>query len=97
MCFKKKTQETSFIVTSICRRTCNISHITSGKFKCGKLKSALEWDNHIQIFHLGSYIVVYTVGNHFYGAVKQIFRPYFRRYTSPNEKCEYSYPLILSH
>ena len=27
-------------------------------------------------------------------AVKQNFRPYIRRYTSPNEKFEYSYPLI---
>ena len=28
-------------------------------------------------------------------AVKQNFRPYIRRYTFPNEKFEYSYPLIL--
>ena len=27
-------------------------------------------------------------------AVKLNFRPYIRRYTSPNEKFEYSYPLI---
>ena len=27
--------------------------------------------------------------------IKQYFRPYIRRYTSPNEKFEYSYPLNL--
>ena len=54
-------------------------------------------DNCIQIFHLGRYIVGYTVGNFVLrrrvsGAVKRNFRPYIRRYTSPNEKFEYSYP-----
>ena len=39
----------------------------------------------------------YTVGNfvlrrRMSGAVKQNFRPYIRRYTSPNENFEYSYP-----
>ena len=29
-------------------------------------------------------------------AVKLNFRPYIRRYTSPNENFEYSYPLNLS-
>ena len=29
-------------------------------------------------------------------AVKQTFQPYNRRYTSPNEHFEYSYPLIIS-
>ena len=42
-------------------------------------------DNCIQNFHLGRYIVGYTVGN-------RIFRTYIRRYTSPNEYVEYGYP-----
>ena len=55
-------------------------------------------DNHIQIFHLGRYIVGYTFGNYVLQlrlrvAVKLNFRPYIRRYTSPNENFEYSYPL----
>ena len=54
-------------------------------------------DNCIQIFHLGRYIVGYTVGNFVLrrrvsGAVKHDFRPYIRRYTTPNEKFEYCYP-----
>ena len=54
-------------------------------------------DNCIQIFHLGRYIVGYTVGNlvlrrRASGAVKRDFRTYIRRYTSPNEKFEYGYP-----
>ena len=49
-------------------------------------------DNHIQIFHLGRYIVGYTVGNfvlwrRISGAVKHDFRTYIR-YTSPNDKLE---------
>ena len=53
-------------------------------------------DNCIQNFHLGRYIVGYTVGNlvlrqHVRGAVKRDFRTYIRRYTSPNENFEYSY------
>ena len=55
-------------------------------------------DNHIQNFHLGRYFVGYTFGNHVLRlrlrvAVKLNFRPYIRRYTSPNENFEYSYPL----
>ena len=42
-------------------------------------------DNCIQNFHLGRYIVGYTVGN-------LVFRTYIRRYTSPNETFEYGYP-----
>ena len=47
-------------------------------------------DNHIQNFHLGRYIVGYTFGNHvlrlrLHISVKLNFRPYIRRYTSPNE------------
>ena len=54
-------------------------------------------DNCIQIFHLGRYIVGYTVGNFVLrrrvsGAVKHDFRPYIRRYTTPNKKFEYCYP-----
>ena len=54
-------------------------------------------DNHIQIFHLGRYIVGYTFGNlvlrrRASTAVKRDFRTYIRRYTSPNEKFEYGYP-----
>ena len=53
--------------------------------------------NCIQNFHLGRYIVGYTVGNlvlrrRASGAVKRDFRTYFRRYTSPNENFEYGYP-----
>ena len=51
-----------------------------------------------KFFHLGRYIVRYTFGNHVLRlsssvAVKLNFRPYIRRYTSPNENFEYSYPL----
>ena len=54
-------------------------------------------DNCIQNFHLGRYIVGYTVGNlvlrrRVSGAVKRDFRMYIRRYTSPNENFEYGYP-----
>ena len=53
--------------------------------------------NCIQNFHLGRYIVGYTVGNlvlrrRASGAVKRDFRTYIRRYTSPNENFEYGYP-----
>ena len=54
-------------------------------------------DNCIQNSHLGRYIFGYTVGNlvlrrRASGAVKRDFRTYIRRYTSPNENFEYSYP-----
>ena len=54
-------------------------------------------DNCIQNFHLGRYIVGYMVGNlvlrrHISGAVNLDFGTYIRRYTSPNENFEYSYP-----
>ena len=54
-------------------------------------------DNCIQNFHLGRYIVGYTVRNlvlrrRASGAVKRGFRTYIRRYTSPNENFEYGYP-----
>ena len=62
----------------------------------------LNEKNHIQNFHLGRYIVGYTFGNHVLRlrllvAVKLNFRPYIRRYTSPNENFEYSYPLNMSN
>ena len=61
----------------------------SPKYKLG--------DNCIQNFHLGRYIVGYTVGNlvlrrRANGAVKRDFRTYIRRYTSPNQNFEYDYP-----
>ena len=54
-------------------------------------------DNCIQNFHLGRYIVRYTVGNLVFrrrasGAVKRDFRTYIRLYTSLNENFEYGYP-----
>ena len=54
-------------------------------------------DNCIQNFHLGRYIVGYTVGNFVLrrrvsGAVKHNFRTYIRWYTAPNENFEYGYP-----
>ena len=63
-------------------------------------ENAVNGDNHIQNFHLGRYIAGYTFGNHVLRlricvAVKLNFRPYIRRYTSPNENFEYSYPLIV--
>ena len=54
--------------------------------------------NCIQHVHLGRYIVGDVVGNFVLlrrrvsGAVKRNFRPYNRRYTSPNEHFEYGYP-----
>ena len=54
-------------------------------------------DNRIQNVHLGRYIVGYMVGSFVLrrrvsGAVKRNFRPYNRRYTSPNEHFEYGFP-----
>ena len=54
-------------------------------------------DKCIQNFHMGRYIVGYTVGNlavrrHARGAVKRDFRTYIRLYTSLNENFEYGYP-----
>ena len=59
--------------------------------------SSRSGDNCTHTFHLERYIVGYTVGNlvlrrRVSGAVKRDFRTYIRRYTSPNEKFEYSYP-----
>ena len=54
-------------------------------------------DNCIQNFHLGRYIVGYTVGNlvlrrRVSGAVKRDFRTYIGQYTTSNENFEYGYP-----
>ena len=54
-------------------------------------------DNCIQNFHLGRYIVGYTVRNlvlrrRASRAVKRDFRTFIRRYTSPNENFAYGYP-----
>ena len=57
-------------------------------------------DNCIQNFHLGSYIVGYTVGKlvlwrRASGAVKRDFRTYIRRYTSPNEILNMVIPILM--
>ena len=54
-------------------------------------------DNCIQNFHLGRYIVGYTVANLVLqrlasGALKRDFRPFTRGYTSTIENFEYGYP-----
>ena len=54
-------------------------------------------DNCIQHFHLGRYIVGYTVGNLVLqqpasGAVKHDYQTSIRRYSSQNEIFEYGYP-----
>ena len=62
---------------------------------------ALHWMvlscNCIQNFHLGRYIIGFTVRNlvlrrRASGAVKRDFRTYIQRYTSPVENFEYGYP-----
>ena len=58
-------------------------------------------ENCIKNFHLGRYIVGYTVGNlvlwrRISGAVKRDFRTYIQRYTSPNENLKYGYPRLSS-
>ena len=55
-------------------------------------------DNLIHNFHLGRYIVGYTVRNlvlrgRVSRAVKRDFRTYIELYTSQYENCEYGYPL----
>ena len=50
-------------------------------------------DNCIHNFHLGRYIVGYTVGNLVLRrCMRSDFRTYIRRYTSPNQNFEYGYP-----
>ena len=54
-------------------------------------------DNCIQNFHLGRYIIGYTVGNlvlwrRVSEAIKRDFLTYIRQYTSSNENFEYGYP-----
>ena len=62
-----------------------------------KLRNTNLGDNCNQNFHLGRYIVGYTVRNLVLGrrvreAVKRDFRKYIRQYTSRNESFEYGYP-----
>ena len=63
-------------------------------------KSLHLGDNRIQNFHLGRYIVGYTVRNlvlrrRASGAVKRDFRTYIRRYTSPNEILNMVIPILM--
>ena len=67
------------------------------RFKLCLLHMQYFGDNCIQNFHLGRYIVGYTVGNlvlrrRASGAVKRDFRTYIRPYTSTNENFELGYP-----
>ena len=62
-----------------------------------KKVKTFKGDNHIQNFHLGRYIVRYTVGYLVLrwcgsGVVKCDSQAYIRRYTSPNENFKYGYP-----
>ena len=57
-------------------------------------------DNCVQNFHLGRYIVRYTVGNLFLlqpasGAVKCDIRTYIRWHIAPNENFGYGYPILM--
>ena len=59
-------------------------------------------ENCIQNFHLGRYIVGYTVGNlvlrwRLRIAVKHDFRMYIRRYTSPNENLNMVIPILMHY
>ena len=62
-----------------------------------KYKMNKKADNCIQNFHLGRFIVRYTVRNlvlwrRVSGAVISDFRTYIRPHTSSNENFEYGYP-----
>ena len=68
------------------------------------LKIDYNGGNHLQNFHWGCIFVGYTCtfGNKVLRlrsrvTVKLYFRPYIRRYTSPNEYFEYSYPLNVPY
>ena len=79
------------IILSLCMQRCYGRHNVSPK-SINPLG-----DNCIQNFHLGRFIVGYTVRNLVLrrcisGAVNCDFRTYIRRYTSPNENFEYGYP-----
>ena len=69
----------------------NKSRVPSAAERSREVVGAVDLgDNCIQNFHLGRYIVGYTVGNlvlrgRASGAVKRDFRTYIRRFTSPNE------------
>ena len=75
----------------------HVCHAVSSVAPKLKLENLQSGDNCIQNFHLGSYIVGYTVGKLVFrrrasGAVKRDFRTYIRRYTSTNENFECGYP-----
>ena len=60
-------------------------------------QKAKHLDDCIQNFHLGRYIVGYTVGNLVFRrrasrAVKRDFQTYIRQHTSPNQCFECGYP-----
>ena len=81
------------ISLSLCAQLCYGRHNVS----CKSINHLGDIDNCIQNFHLGRYIVEYTVGNlvlrrRVSGAVKRDFQTYIRRYTSPNENFECGYP-----
>ena len=91
--------EKKFYTTSMPGVACHQSQLhwlfwrmNSLNWKCfawaSELGSCQIGDNCIRKFHLGRYIVGYTVEN----LVKRDFRTYIRRYISPNEKFEYYYP-----
>ena len=82
-----------------CRKQSDvINYVTFHEMSCGimrlatflfetKLKKSIRMEITIfTFFHQGRYIAGYTFGNH-------VLR--LRRYTSPNEKFEYRYPLNL--
>ena len=78
----------------------SIKELDTTWMSCNSLHAWLftqSGDNCIQNFHMGRYIVGYTVGNlvlrrRARGAVKRDFRTLTRRYTFPNENVEYGYP-----
>ena len=48
-----------------------------------------------KIFIWGGILLYIPLEIMFYVAVKPNYRQYIQRYTSPNEKFEYSYPLVM--
>ena len=99
----KKKQESVVRVGPFLTKKSGSTHVCSTaiftcKIHVENLKCVQQLgDNCIQNFHLGRYIVGYTVGNlilrrRVSGAVKRDFQTYIRRYTSPNDNFEYGYP-----
>ena len=91
---------TNTLKSDFCRKTLSLcTQPCYGRNTCNVSRKSINHlgDNCIQNFHLGRYIVGYTVGNlvlrrRVSGVVKRDFRTYIRRYTSPNENFEYGYP-----